>query len=217
MNKSPYTSEYLYKYTKKIFAESMINGKFYINTFENLRNYEEVHPEIGDKEEGTKTTYADRVNFHTSQPETFDEIPDFAKRWIDALGCKIVNGTFTQKTRKNFYVFSCSKTYNPEIMKKLGYDSCVQIFEPNKFFKEITNIMQVLNLTESDFFGGECNYQTPRKEHYKKTSNVHAAIIKPDRYAYQQEVRVIWIPTMSHIEPKKITSEEARKYIKIIV
>lgn len=217
MNKSPYTPEYLYKYTKAIFAKSMISGEFYINTFENLRNYEETHSGIGDKEEGTKTTYADKVNFHTSQSDTFDEIPDFAKKWIDAPGCKIVNGTFIQKTRENFYVFSCSKTYNREIMKKLGYDSCIQISEPNIFFREITNTMQDLNLTEGDFFSGECNYQAPRKEHYKKPSNIHPAIIKPERYAYQQEVRVIWIPPTPLIEPKKITTEEARKYIKIIV
>jgi hypothetical protein len=216
MNKRPSNPIRLYKYTKKSYAEAMLRGEFYINTFENLRGYEETHSEIGDKDEGVKGIYVDKVDFDTSQPETLESVPDFAKNMIEGPGFKITNGTFIQKTRENFYVFSCSKVYDHEIMKRLDCDTCVQIVDPNKFFREVTTAMQSNNFTSDNFRSGECDYTTERIEHHEKISKIHAAIIKPARYAYQQEVRVIWIPKDAQIKPEKITSKAAAEYIKII-
>ena len=216
MNKNSPNSSCLYKYTKKEYCKAMINGEFFINTLDSLRNYEETHSEIGDKGEGTKTIYADKVNFHTSKPETLQNIPEFAKNWIQGAGISVINCTFAQKNNENFYVFSCSKEHNPKIMKKLGYDSCIKIINPNEFFREITASLQSMNLTSHNFFGGECNYEIARKEHHQNISGIHPAIVKPQRYAYQQEVRVIWIPSSKQIKPEKIISKATKKYIEII-
>lgn len=193
-------------------------GILRIGTLNDFRNHEKYTASVADEDEGKRVTYSED-EMDLSRPET---VPPFLRKHIRAEEgkyWKLSNIRF-QVTNKspNYYIFSVSEEYSPDITLRMKYDSCVQIDQPEKFFATITDCLYKKGkIKKGEGFAARCIYEN-RSQHYSKIERSHPALLKdPHDYSYQKEIRAIWAPSESKIEPYIIIQcYPARKYCHII-
>ena len=106
--------------------------------------------------------------------------------------------------QEDLYVFSTSKVFNVELMRKISrdyhikYDACVKITNPNEFIKIISIALKDLGKFEALEL---CCYMSRRKHHSKAAP--YPVFIKEPKHQYQEEVRAVWSP----IKEEKIQSQ----------
>jgi hypothetical protein len=137
-----------YKYIKKRYLDGFFQGRMKIGTLYEYRNEEELGGVIGDNEEGvSKTTLGGkdimRIDFRKNTPETeyfrshlgFD-IPEGAELTISMQE----DTNFIAFTNSpNYYIFCMTSKYSEEVMNEFECDTCIEIFNPNKFIRNIRN------------------------------------------------------------------------------
>ena len=211
----------LYKYMKLEHAIDLVRkGSLRIGTLNDFKKSEKHSGSILDQEEGIKVTYSeDEIDL--SHPET---VPSFLRNHIRLNGVKYwkISNVRFQVTDKSpdYYIYTVSEEYNPEIMRRMlnenGYDSCVQIDQPEIFFGIITDCLyKECKIKDGGGFAARCVYEN-RSQHYSKTGRPHPTLIKDTSYSFQKEIRAIWTPSENIIKSLFIQCYQLKKYCHII-
>ena len=208
---------HLYKYTQNVYALKMVQtGQCRVGTLFEYRDKEKHGSEVGDSDEGRKTTYSNDPLIDWTKPET---VPDIVKRVVkvgEGRNPIFQNCWFNvNEESPDCYVFSVAEALNPNVMREFGYDAVVRITHPNLFFQALTECLQNMRRIKSEFTLSKCRY-IDRTQHYSRQHSIHPAFMKDPRYKYQQEVRVIWIPEENPIEPVILECPQLRMHCSLI-
>nr|PMI92314.1 hypothetical protein BCU34_21380 [Vibrio sp. 10N.286.45.E10] len=198
---------------KKEHAKLLLEqGSLRIGTLYEFRDEEKHGREIGDNKEGTKSSYMEVDNETWSASNQ----PEFAKSFFNLgdNGSIKISGVTLEKPQNssNLYIYCTTYEFDESAMRDFGYDTCVAIDQPEKFFKCISKSLK----HKAEYKGShKCKYQSRRLPHHQD-SGIHPSLVKEDDYAYQKEVRSIWMPVKEDIEPIIIKSRNLKKYCRII-
>lgn len=216
----------LYKYMKREHADLLVHkGRMRIGTLLDFQNIEKHRAEVGDAEEGRRTT---TVAQDLSGITTFDNLSLFGNTFqnlvIEDCGGEAI---YIEETSSQYYIFCASSTKDKEAMEAMGYDTCVEIQNPSFFFQLLTQRSELQSKSEkmlsSDFMMGPCDYS------HKSTitaaaannsviggSSVPVFFQKLPEFAYQTEFRVVWQPKGENAEPLFVQCEEIRALCRIV-
>ncbi|HCG8492895.1 hypothetical protein HJ097_14955 [Vibrio parahaemolyticus] len=204
----------LYKYMKKEHAKLLVEqGSLRIGTLYEFRDEEKHGKEIGDFQEGTKSTYMEvgEANWNTNNQ------PEFSKSFFklsDGATLKISGITLEKpQNSPDFYIYCTTYEFDESAMRDFGYDACVVIEQPERFFNCISKALKHKSSYEGSY---NCVYQ-PRRMAHELDMGVHPALIKESAYSYQKEVRSIWRPDSATIKPKIIKSNKIKKYCRVLI
>lgn len=182
----------VYKYTHREHAEAMINeGKVRLGTLYDYRRQEHGGA-IGDTDEGIYKVFSDE-DFEYTGPSGASP---FHRHFIKGEGHARFQGIRFEHRRvtHNAYMFCCSSEFSESMMQKYraepGYDACVRINAPVRFFDEIS---KVLGREITDWVVGNCVY-LKREFHHTQEPDTSPGFVKDPLYAWQKEVRAVWIP-----------------------
>ncbi|MFN0205745.1 MAG: hypothetical protein ACKVS6_05470 [Planctomycetota bacterium] len=192
---------------KSVHADRAIRlGEIRIGTLYEYRDIEKHNNLIGDDGEGK----IERNRFVPgTETWTGDNIPEFARESFKIDPGKSVswsNLTFVyQEQSENYYLFSASQQMNCSVMKARGYDACIVIRNPSKFFGAISRFIRY----KAKYLTCNACIYTDRVSSTEKPQLMHPAFIKPPIYAEQTEVRALWKPHAFPIKPIIIKSFKA--------
>lgn len=203
----------LYKYLPKKYAEDLIlRSKFRIGTLYGYRDIEKHGTIIGDAGEGEKSLYMDVGN----EQWTSGNQPDFAKSLLNiGEGSTVGMRNITIEKSENspdYYIYCTTEEFDKQALKDFGYNACVVIENPERFFAAITKTLRHKGKLEGIH---RCQYVSRRVEH-DKDYGIHPAIIKPPIYKDQKEVRALWSPFKKNIHPRTIECRDAAKYCRLL-
>lgn len=207
-----------YKYTTRKNAMYMVNNGFFrIGTLFDYRK-NEIHSDgVADSEEGQKTLDMQGHVIDTLQPES---VPDMVKPYIDEhfiAGQTILIAEQITYRSPDLYIFPTSKKYDIKLMRKINpqYDTCVEIFNTQAFYKALTDSMIAQGYTASVAISSDIIYMA-RIQHVKNDSRIPPHFVKDVSYRYQNEYRTVWLPREQLIEPITLICKEAKKHCRII-
>ncbi len=216
----------LYKYTRQRWLEDVLRkGKFRIGTLYEYRRYE--HPEIGDLDEGKKQF----VFFGTGTIKglsSADLNKKFPKLQLGAASDKQVVHISCEHEpipvaievhAPDCYVFCMTEVFDVEVMRRFGYDACLEITDPTRFFMQLSKAMRPFAV-----FGSmePCQYGT-RYGFYEDHTPIRPQILKPEELQHQREVRILWDPLehrgqlspgTSHLSPMFVWRPKAAKLLR---
>ncbi len=206
----------IYKYMTKQYALKFLqSGEVKIGTLHGYRNIELLGPEVGDTEEGLKYLFTTgHTEIDTAVPSG---IPDFLRPHIRVSGENrlqliAAKGIEASVEEEDSYVFCGTYEFDRIAMKSLGYDSCVKITSPSKFFHAITRKLK----HASHFLGpARVDYSGRRFEHLSDRS-ISPAFLKDQRYVHQKEIRVVWPSVSQPIKPVVVVARKAAKVCELI-
>jgi hypothetical protein len=116
-------------------------GSLRIGTLNDFKKSEKHSGSILDKDEGISVTYSED-EMDLSRPDT---VPSFLRKHVRADEVKywkISNLRFqVTYNSPDYYIFTVSEEYSPNITRSFGYDSCVQIDQPEMFFGILTDCL----------------------------------------------------------------------------
>lgn len=207
----------LYKYIKKEHLGLFLkNGTIKIGTLLEYRNEKDLGSVIGDNQEGLHITELNSPNgreidlaSNTPEAEYFrknvlrpDQQNSNVKIVMEA-GANIIVHT----NSPTYYVYCVTSTYDKNVMREFACDRCIEIINPEKFFKEVNRVMR----HKADFEGCfDVVYGNKTTDHLNP-HKVHPALMKEAKYNNQAEVRAIWRPKK---EPKSSLFVKVPKAIK---
>jgi hypothetical protein len=191
----------IYKYMKREHVECVLNAHtFKIGTLYEYRAEEVLGPEIGDREEGVQ-----RSILAPSVPTSFDlndDTPEAAHyrqliRGAPGVTVKInlspgSNGILHHQA-DNRFLFCYASEFDEAAMHQMGYDACIEITRPARFFGFLTaGLRTCLGMSSHTLaFEGMCPIRyCGRDTNYLETVVPH--LIKEERYAHQREWRAVW-------------------------
>lgn len=188
----------LFKYVRASNLPSIMQyGKFRIGTLFDFRKVEYHGEAIGDIGEGThlttlKTGVPKLVSFEDNSPEALFFRTHLGN--IHSQNQKIYlapDASITARTNsQNFFIFCSSLLFNANTMKEFGYDACIKIEDPEKFFNALSHSIR----HKASYIGfSPVNYKHRNTDHLHPHLN-HAALSKDPAYSYQAEVRALWQP-----------------------
>lgn len=203
----------LYKYLRKEHVKMLLEkGKLRIGTLYEFRDIEKHGIEIGDSSEGKKSTYMEIEN-ETWTPKNQ---PEYAKDFFDLGGTAslTIQGIILEKPVKSpdYFIYSTTEVFDENALNDFGYDTCVAIEDPEKFFAAISKTLR----HKGDFEGiFRCQYHH-RRLPFDQDRGIHPAIIKSPDYEKQKEVRTLWKPKKKSIQPLIIECRKASKYCRLL-
>ena len=179
-------------------------GSIKIGTLYEYRNEEELGGVVGDKKEGVHITELHspkgrEIDLTDNSPESNyfrkhvlrpDQQTSNVKIVMEA-GASLIG----QTNSPNYYIYCITSSYDEEVMTEFDCDRCIEIFEPDKFFKAVSKVIR-----HKGVFDGvhTISYGNKTTDHLNPHST-HPALLKEDKYSNQAEVRAIWSPKK---EPK---------------
>ena len=193
-----------YKYLKREHAESFLSdGLVRIGTLYDYRRAEAHGPAIGDEAEGTLTVYSDD-DVHWDR---YEDAPEFYKQVLGGKADNIaIRGIEFQQRHvvTDVWMYCTSLAYSRAAMKAFECEVCIRINNPGRFFQTIT---RALNADISQFLWGRCVYED-RRIHHRSTRRPHPGFLKDPAYAYQKELRAVWLPHEQPVTPRFLTLPE---------
>ena len=200
----------LYKYLPKEFAVAMTEtGTIKIGTLFNYRKEEKFGCKVGDESEGkiTKQLKGPITVSQESHPKFLKEMnlvfqdPQHIKGSIDFV-----------QTSENLYVYSVSEVLSRDLMQEFGYNSCVEISDPNIFFKMVS-----ASFPSASFCGfHKCVYDKKIIPHDTEILISPALLKSKEKYGNQNEVRALWSSSNKEIAPVIVTAPAVKKLVKIL-
>lgn len=177
------------QYADQFFAD----GKLRVGTLYDFRRVEDYGDETGDAGEGTKELYSHQRHV------TESTIPAFLQQKIrvgpgNQLDIVIDgDGELSAEFQDpDLYVFCVSMDFNRERMRRLGHDACV-VIEDTSFFQHLHNAMKPFISPESKGVLRDVIYSS-RRHFHAQDRNLPMALVKPERFKYQNEARALWQP-----------------------
>jgi hypothetical protein len=187
-------------------------GKLKIGTLYEYRNIEKHGDVVGDDAEGKKSAYMD-INKETWTPENQ---PEFTKSFINIgnNNSGTIEDVILEKATNSpdYYLYCTTEVFDKNALADFGYNACILIENPEKFFAAISKVLRHKGVFEGYF---KCHYQS-RRVPYDKDNGIHPAIIKSLKYKPQKEIRALWKPKKKTIKPIVIDCREAAKYCKLL-
>lgn len=203
----------LYHFMSREYARRLVRqGQIRIGTLHDFRRTENYGNERGDAGEGTATiyTFEDFELGDDSPEDTFVR----GKFFTDpSKGVVFENIRFQQLVDTNVYVCCFCDKLDPIVMEDFG-PVAIKILQPTKFVKEIARTLWLKNLLGPQMALAPCKYGSREKD--VRTKILHPAFLKPSRYAYQREVRAIFIPRSQELEPVIIESAALRRQCRFV-
>jgi hypothetical protein len=184
-----------YKSMKRKYAEQFFaTGKLRVGSLYDFRKVEDYDEDIGDEGEGTKALWTNQRHI------TERSIPPFLQGHIRAGGGNrldiIIDNPNTQVTAQfqdpNYYIFCLSFDFSEARMRKLKHDACI-VIEHLSFFTFLHVAMDPYILQDSKGVFSDVLYG-PRRHFHSLDPRLPMYRVKPERYGYQNEARVAWIP-----------------------
>jgi len=199
----------LFKYMRKQHAKLLLSlGKLRIGTLYEFRDMEAHGNVVGDADEGKKSLFLDGKG----EAWTAESIPDFATNFfkLGPKGRLTLNGIRLQLPQESpdYYMFCATTEFNQSALNDFGYDACVRIDDPLRFFLAVSHSVRHHASFEGVF---DCQY-TSRDIAHDKDQGTHPALIKDSKYAAQKEVRGLWKPQKSSIKPVIIQNRRIAGY-----
>lgn len=211
----------LYKYIKKEHLDSFFKqGIIKIGTLYRYRDEEQLGNVIGDKHEGTHFTELDsphrqtiNLSDNSAEAQFFKQHllrPDQQNLNINVImeaGAKIIS----QSHSPDFYLYCVTSRYDPNMMKAFECDACIEIIDPDNFFRAISKVIR-----HKGKYGGyhKVVYQNKVTDHLNPHT-VHPALQKDTKYYNQHEIRAIWKPIKKPKSDLFIQVPKAIKYCRI--
>ena len=207
----------LYKYTQRHYVQAMLDvGTYRIGTLEEYRNEERFGSEIGDAEEGRKTTYSDDQLIDWGKPDT---VPDFAKRFVKVTPGRnpILRNVVLNRNEAspNCYIYFVSKRLDSVLMRQFSCDAVVEIVNLPPFFEALSATLCDAGKTNGKCLIAECVYGQ-RSRHYSQEDSVHPALLKDVRFKHQEEVRAIWSASTDSLQGIVLQCPEARRFCRMV-
>jgi hypothetical protein len=203
----------LYKFTERRYADMMVNtGAFRIGTLHDFRRIERHAELIGDAEEGIKIVEDAVEGARVETPETQSSVSRQLFKLAPGTRVQLKGLTLQVKVdESDCHIYCFTESSNPGAWP--GCDTCVEIRDPPAFIREISRSAGL----GDQFKMGKCVYKR-RVEPTDDPQAVPAVLIKPRKYAHQQEWRALWPParTGEVIAPFNVLCPSAVRFCKII-
>ncbi|QJD79368.1 hypothetical protein [Spirosoma rhododendri] len=215
------TTTPLYKYLQKQHADDMVNlGRIRVGTLWDFKNEKAHGSVIGDQMEGYR-----QFNLTTldGRSQTINDTiggMTFKNVTIGGTGHLI---SFGDSAEHNYYMYCASAENSDVIQKAFSANAVVEITDVPAFYDAITDRLKVLKLASGDVIVDDCVYE--QKQTYgfpqKGKVNYRKPVVpvwrqKDPTYAYQKEVRGIWVPTSPRSMPVIIEVPEIRTVCRLI-
>jgi signal recognition particle subunit SEC65 len=211
--------KFLYKYTRRKYAEDMINfGSIFINTLNNLRNEDIYGLEIGDQSEGTQTTHMRGKVMDLTNPSTIAPTIKRMQREKRLIGNgQIIIGESVNEMVNDAYIYSLS-TNNNLINQfgedTVGYDAILEIFDPPRFFKQLLKCIHKYDSGIKEVHYNNIEYFA-REQEFENQTEAHPIFIKDPKHRWQEEFRLACDCNGKEIQPIKLQCNKLRNYIRI--
>lgn len=181
----------VYKYLPKRFADALIfQGKLRVGTLHGYRNIEQHKSGIGDITGGEKNqslVVDGQVQWNKHN------IPEFAGRFVkfdDTSTATFENIKFVQPLlSENLFVYCVSQCWDPALLTEFESDACVEIHDLPRFTRALSH---VIRYRATYLAARACEYSG--REHKYDENETEPALLKPESYASQREVRALWRP-----------------------
>ncbi|MDH3375104.1 MAG: hypothetical protein OER22_08700 [Gammaproteobacteria bacterium] len=190
----------LYKYIRRQHMEAFFrNGALKIGSLYEYRALEELGSIIGDASEGVHITRLDSTKRREFQLQDGSPEAAFFKKHIlgpdqQNIEKKVVLAAgatlMAHSNSPNYYIYCVSSEYDERVMRQFGCDRCIEIVDPERFFKAISK-----NIRHKASFEGcfPVSYGNKTTDHLNP-HEAHPALLKDDSYSDQKEIRAIWKP-----------------------
>lgn len=208
----------LYKYISKQFADAFARrGAIKIGTLYEYRNTEKYNSAVADKDEGSFQTEFEllgggEVDLGGTTPEA-----DFFRKHVlrpgqQASNVKIVmeDGAriISRSNSEDLYVLCCSTHFSRDVMVEFGCNACVEISDAQAFVNAVSHTIR----HQARLVGfGQVHYLEKTKP-YTEPHQLHPAVMKDPKYAYQCEWRSLWAPIKPIKGPLFIHASKAASY-----
>lgn len=192
------------------------NGRFRIGTLHEYRNVEQHGQWVGDAAEGTLVrTYKNTIEKFVPGKPIPKGLTPFYGNTNESATFTVIGGEFTyRETSPDYYIFSVSTSFDKSVMHDLGYDACIRIVRPTRFFKALTQkLRKKIQYGHHGLFA--CVYRG-RTINLNNEPYIFPALIKEPRYEAQKEMRYVWEPKAQEITPKIINCVKAKAYCELL-
>jgi hypothetical protein len=216
----------LYKYIKREHADLLVHqGRMRIGTLLDFQNTEKHRAEVGDSQEGRRTTVVRQDPSGITRIDNLIVQGSILKN-IVVKGAEVA-AVYSQEVSPQFYIFCASTTKDREAMEKMGYDTCVEITNPVLFLKLLSQRSElsakIAPIPGGHFVIGPCQYLPNLALSAAEANNsvigggpVPIFFQKLPEFAYQTEYRAVWSPREPNAEPILIQCEEIRALCRIV-
>ena len=212
----------LFKYVRARHLKDILeHGRFRLGTLYEYRDIEEHGQAIGDADEGkhrTAFTSANRTDFNLqdgSQAAQFFRghiTPDNhlagIRRMVLLPGTKVI----AEAQAPDMFVFCASTIFDKALMVEFGYDACIRIEAPHRFFSAISHAIRhqarFVTFSEVVYRDRETSHLNPH--------TIHPALMKGLDYSRQAEVRALWEPLRENIQPLFVSCRKAAGYCSMV-
>lgn len=208
----------LFKYMKSHHLEQFFStGLIRIGTLYEYRNEEAYGKARGDKEEGTHRTALNApdgmvVDLDQRTPEG-ELLKKLARKPLSPTKVTMLPGVnvVVRQNSPDCYVYCMSASFKETIMNALNCDSCMEIIDPDGFFRSISHAAR----HKATFLGSAPVVYSCREANYRSPHTVHPARLKDPGYEGQDEVRAIWRPRKELVSPLMLTVPKAIHYCRV--
>jgi hypothetical protein len=179
----------LYRFVRKrAHAESLVSGNVWVSTLGTCRAYEDG--ERGDVGEGSLTYEISQL---TGSGTDADFVRKAAKAGIQigaAAEDITVSGSAGTQALSDAWLLCLTEEYDPAFAATFGQFS-VRIDRPRSMFERISEELVRKHRTRVRGVAGPVTYRE-RSYADDEAEPGHIALVKPERYRWQREVRMVW-------------------------
>lgn len=184
----------LFKYMKKEHAKLFREmGTIRIGTFDEYHRVDILGSEIGDDTDGVAFCRVNKEDLENIKKDVTQQsrMGTFVRDLVlSSPEASLFETFYANYWPPNQYMYCATESFSADSMEQMGYDACVRIDHPGKFFDLVGLMLQL----SARFVGAyRCQYRS-RGYTYEEASSIFPEIIKPPRYSHQREVRAIWYP-----------------------
>ena len=168
-------------------AEALVNGRVWISTLEDCRSHED--PVRGDVGEGTVDYFSETITGNSGDL-AFDLVAARSGIVVERSVGTTLSGNSSRRAIQNAWVVCTTERYSPDTMRSFG-SRCVRITDPVTFFRSVTESLATERRVLEATMGG-VRYSQRSYRHLEPDPGPIGFLKPPDRYASQQEVRMLW-------------------------
>lgn len=190
-------SPILVKYGKREFLEPMLSSGQIRIAPASFYNDPSLNPATKDDE---LTLWFDH-DHSTTQIKVLDSNTGKTKLTFsreDVLGLQL--GT---RSTTNYYVFCVAYSLSPRLFLDFSSDACLIIRKPGEFCEKLRRAVAE-SIPDFECIAGTVDYHDPV---LRSPDKVHVFFAKHMRYAYQKEMRMVWVPPNNRKELEPLSFE----------
>jgi hypothetical protein len=207
----------LYKYlSERCLTDLLEHSRLRVGTLYEYRDTREHRREVADHREGRRRIVVDVAgngdDAHEEVQRTIEHhgLDEHDETQVSVVG-RSGDEVIVEATSPNLYLFSASRRCDRDLMRTMRYDACVRIRDPDRFFAALTRALGSVR----EFLGyRDVVYEDPRRPRARE-AGLHPAFFKRADFSHQAEVRALWEPDTSDIEPVLVVCEEAARLCEI--